>query len=145
MRIEEKYRDFRKAFRSFDKNYDGDLSFKEFMQGLENIGIKLKYKDYRLIFEAIDYDKAEEIDFNKFCLLNTDKSKRLRMDDIIARTKSLAQKGLLNSGKPPSGKSQPLHPGFADGVIPKNKSMESFTKDVTEESERMKILNKRKK
>lgn len=41
MRLEEKFRDYRHAFRSFDTNYDGTLSFKEFMTGLENIGVRL--------------------------------------------------------------------------------------------------------
>jgi Ca2+-binding EF-hand superfamily protein len=55
-RIEEKFKDFRKAFRSFDKNFDGGLNFKEFITGMDGIGIKLKLTDYRLIFDAIDYD-----------------------------------------------------------------------------------------
>jgi Ca2+-binding EF-hand superfamily protein len=63
------------AFRSVDKNYDGGLSFKEFIFGLENLGIKLKYEDFRLVFNAIDFDDTREIDFRKFCLLNTDKVK----------------------------------------------------------------------
>lgn len=42
MRIEEKFKDFRHAFRSFDKNFDGGLNFKEFITGMEGIGVKLK-------------------------------------------------------------------------------------------------------
>lgn len=56
VRIEEKFKDFRHAFRSFDKNFDGGLNFKEFITGMEGIGMKLKISDYRLIFEALDYD-----------------------------------------------------------------------------------------
>lgn len=72
-RIEEKFKDFRQAFRSFDKNFDGSLNFKEFIQGMEGIGVTLKLSDYRLIFDTIDYDGGAEIDFSKFCLLNTDR------------------------------------------------------------------------
>jgi len=50
MRIEEKFKDFRHAFRGFDRNYDGNLSFKEFMSGLENIGIRLSLEDFLKIF-----------------------------------------------------------------------------------------------
>ena len=77
-RIEEKFKDFRIAFRSFDKNFDGSLNFKEFITGMEGIGVKLKLSDYRLIFDAIDYDGEAEIDFSKFCLLNTDRKQDLQ-------------------------------------------------------------------
>lgn len=75
LRIEEKFKDFRHAFRSFDKNYDGNLSFKEFMTGLENIGIRLSLEDFLKIFQVLDYNQSNDIDFSKFCLLNTDKMK----------------------------------------------------------------------
>lgn len=78
MRIEEKFKDFRHAFRSFDKNFDGGLNFKEFITGMEGIGVKLKIQDYRLLFDALDYDKEGEIGFFKFCLLNTDRKKDLQ-------------------------------------------------------------------
>jgi Ca2+-binding EF-hand superfamily protein len=69
-RIEERFKDFRHAFRSFDKNFDGGLNFKEFITGMESIGVKLKLSDYRLIFDAVDYDNEGEIGFSKFCLFN---------------------------------------------------------------------------
>ena len=72
-RIEEKFKDFRHAFRNFDRDFGGSLDFKEFIQGMECIGVKLKLDDYRLIFEMIDYDNEGSIDFGKFCLLNSDK------------------------------------------------------------------------
>ena len=108
MRIEEKFKDFRKGFRSFDKNYDGNLNFKEFMQGLENIGIKLVYDDYKRVFSFVDFDGKGDIDFNKFCLLNTDKN-----------SNHLRSRG--QGGKPPL---RPVQ-------VPKNKSMHEFTADVT--------------
>jgi Ca2+-binding EF-hand superfamily protein len=40
---------------------------------MEGIGVKLKLEDYRLIFDTIDYDGEGDIDFTKFCYLNTDK------------------------------------------------------------------------
>jgi len=74
-RMEEKFKDYRMAFRSFDCNFDGSISFKEFMIGLENMGVKLSYEDFKLVFKFVDFDESQEIDFNKFCLLNTDKVK----------------------------------------------------------------------
>jgi len=56
IRIEEKYRDFRSAFRAIDKDFGGHLEFKEFMMALEEIGIKLRLSDFKLIFDALDYD-----------------------------------------------------------------------------------------
>ena len=76
-RIEEKFKDFRHAFRSFDKDFGGSLDFKEFITGMEEIGIKLKLPDYRRVFDTVDYDGKGEIDFNKFCLLNTDRKNDL--------------------------------------------------------------------
>jgi len=49
------------------------LDFKEFIIGLEGIGIRLKLEDCRLIFETLDYNDQGDIDFSKFCLLNTDR------------------------------------------------------------------------
>lgn len=63
------------AFRAFDKNFDGGLNFKEFITGMEDIGIKLKLSDLRLIFDTIDYNNEGEIGFSKFCLLNTDRKR----------------------------------------------------------------------
>jgi hypothetical protein len=72
-RIEEKFKGFRQAFRSFDKDFGGSLDYKEFILGLEGVGIRFKLEDCRIIFETLDYDGAGEIDFSKFCMLNTDR------------------------------------------------------------------------
>ena len=56
LKLEEKFKNYRNAFRSFDKNYDGNLNFKEFMSGLENIGIRLSLQDFKKIFDYIDHD-----------------------------------------------------------------------------------------
>jgi Ca2+-binding EF-hand superfamily protein len=72
-RILEKYKGFREAFRKMDKNFDGSLNFREFMQGMQEMGIALTLPDYRLIFDKIDFDNEGEIDYFKFCLLDYDK------------------------------------------------------------------------
>ena len=56
-RIEEKFKDFRIAFRSIDKDFGGSIDFKEFVIGMDSIGVKLRLDDYKLIFETIDFDE----------------------------------------------------------------------------------------
>lgn len=72
-RIIEKYRGFTEAFRRFDKNFDGSLEFREFVQGMNEMGINLTLPDYRLLFDKIDFNNEQEIDYFKFCLLDYDK------------------------------------------------------------------------
>ena len=74
-RILEKHKGFTYAFRRFDKNFDGSLNFREFVQGMGELGINLNLADYRLIFDTIDYNEEYEIDYFKFCLLDYDKEK----------------------------------------------------------------------
>jgi Ca2+-binding EF-hand superfamily protein len=62
-RIEEKFKDFRHAFRNFDKDFGGSIDFKEFILGMESIGVRLKLADYRIIFEYIDHDNKGIFDF----------------------------------------------------------------------------------
>ena len=72
-RIEEKFRDYRQAFRNIDKDYGGTLEFKEFITSFEEMGIRLKIDDFKMIFDALDYDGRGQVDFNKFCYLNADR------------------------------------------------------------------------
>ena len=73
-RFEQKFKDYRQAFRCFDINFDGDLEFQEFVQGLQFCGIAMPYSDYRTVYNTLNYDNSGYIDFQKFCLINTDKS-----------------------------------------------------------------------
>jgi Ca2+-binding EF-hand superfamily protein len=73
-KIEERYKDYRLAFRNFDKNFDGGVNFKEFVNGMENMGVSLHLEDFRRIFLALDTNNDGEITFVKFCLLNADLS-----------------------------------------------------------------------
>jgi hypothetical protein len=41
--------------------------------GLVEMGVDLNLSDYRLIFDKIDYNEEGEIDYFKFCLLDTGK------------------------------------------------------------------------
>lgn len=48
------------------------MSFPEFIAGCEQAGIKFSVHDFKYAYDAIDYDAAGEVNFQKFCLLNTD-------------------------------------------------------------------------
>lgn len=56
------------------------------MNGLENVEIRLELEDFKRVFETVDYDHKGEIDFNKFCLLNADRSQDIR--DLITEIQS---------------------------------------------------------
>ena len=100
------------------------MDFKEFILGLEQIGIKLKLADYRLIFDAIDYDQKGEVNFTKFCLLNTD-----RKSDLLKLKQAHANQQQSVKGKPPLAPVNGQHPLFGDN-IPKNKDINGFTRDI---------------
>ena len=55
-RINEKFKGFTQAFRSFDRNYDGILNFREFVRGMNLMGINLNLNDYKLLFDKIDFN-----------------------------------------------------------------------------------------
>lgn len=97
-RFEQKFKDYRQAFRSFDINYDGMLEFQEFVQGLQFCGIAMSYKDFRSVFNTLNYDSSGYIDFRKFCLINIDKSNDI--DRLIRMTKrNKEQLGQLEAEK----------------------------------------------
>jgi Ca2+-binding EF-hand superfamily protein len=72
-KIIEKFKGFRECFRRLDKDFSGSLNFREFVQGMNEIGFEISLSDYRLLFDQIDFDEAGEIDYFKFCLLDFDK------------------------------------------------------------------------
>jgi Ca2+-binding EF-hand superfamily protein len=84
MRFEQKFKDYRMAFRHFDVNFDGTVEFHEFVGGLESCGINMPYADYRLVWDLINYDCAKELNFLKFCLINMDKTNNVL--DLIKKT-----------------------------------------------------------
>ena len=138
VRIEEKYKDFRQAFRGLDKDFGGSLDFKEFVVGCEQIGIRLKLEDFKLIFEAIDYDNKGDIDFTKFCLLNTDRKINIKALKEQSASQKSDVSGSIHSknSKPPlarmsvTGSSVSGNPLFGDGNIPKNKDLSKFVSNI---------------
>lgn len=44
------------------------------MAGCEFCGIHLTLDQFKKVWSILDYDENDEIDFNEFCLINTDKT-----------------------------------------------------------------------
>lgn len=61
------------------------LEFQEFVRGLQFCGIAMPLSDYRIVYNLINYDNAPYIDFQKFCLINIDKSNDIKK--VIEETK----------------------------------------------------------
>lgn len=40
---------------------------------MDDIGFQISLSDFRILFDQIDFDRAGEIDYFKFCLLDYDK------------------------------------------------------------------------
>ena len=87
LRFEQKFRDYRMAFRHFDMNFDGTIEFEEFVQGMEFCGIAMSLSEYKKVFDLINYDNADFINFQKFCLINVDKSNNIFR--LIEETKKI--------------------------------------------------------
>ena len=48
----------------------------------------MPYNDYRTVYNTLNYDNSGYIDFQKFCLINIDKSNDInRLIQIAKRTK----------------------------------------------------------
>jgi len=64
---EERTRQLRELYNSFDKNGDGKVSLKEFEKGLGRLGITLTRASLERIFAEIDEDADRAVSFDEFC------------------------------------------------------------------------------
>ena len=67
IKIEEKFKNYREAFRRFNVDFNDYISFSEFCKRLESIGISLKLSDYRQVYDLIDENKNGQISYTEFC------------------------------------------------------------------------------
>ena len=72
-KIKEKFKSFREAFRTFDKDFDGKLHFQEIVEGLENMGVTLDFDQFKIFYDFLDTDGDGSIDFHEFCKINLEK------------------------------------------------------------------------
>jgi Ca2+-binding EF-hand superfamily protein len=75
MKIEEKFKDYRRCFRSFEKVSDRFMKLNEFAIGCENIGIRLSLEEFKHVYNLLDSEQTGNIDFSQFCKINSDKPK----------------------------------------------------------------------
>ncbi|CAI2361416.1 unnamed protein product [Moneuplotes crassus] len=72
VKIDEKFKDYKDAFRAFDNDYSGNIGFTELVEGLETMGILLELESMKKLFNYLDVNKDGEINFNEFCRLHYD-------------------------------------------------------------------------
>jgi Ca2+-binding EF-hand superfamily protein len=73
------------AFRRYDQNGDGEISFDEFVALLEDLGDGLSDAERRLAFDATDHDDNGSIDFKSSRLGGTTPERanlKMRFDPI---------------------------------------------------------------
>ena len=61
------------AFKFFDVNSNGDISFNEFRLGCENLGIKFTKDELRRVYNYMDSKSNGWIDYKLFCNLCEEK------------------------------------------------------------------------
>lgn len=72
-KIIERFPTLTTAFRFFDTDFNQVVSFNEFVQGLENLRIKIAYDDMKKIFQYIDTNSDGVIAYEEFCSLCEEK------------------------------------------------------------------------
>jgi Ca2+-binding EF-hand superfamily protein len=65
-KCEEKSKQIRKIFRTFDENHDGKVTYAEFRQGLRGLGFQLPDADFNALVKHVDDDGSGALDYNEF-------------------------------------------------------------------------------
>ena len=89
----ERFKTFSQAFRFFDVNSHGKVSFDQFVIALETLQVKLSSKDLTLIFRYLDVDHKGHIDYNDFCNLSDER--RMKMDPAAQMLKEYKETGVI--------------------------------------------------
>eukprot|EP00347_Sterkiella_histriomuscorum_P010064 403338822 len=72
-KLMEKFNSLSAAFRFFDANLNQSISFNEFYNALDHLGIKISTEDSKKIFDYLDTDKNNAVSYNEFCELSEEK------------------------------------------------------------------------
>jgi len=73
-------------FRFFDKDYDNDVSFKEFRVACDEMDLRFSNEDIKILFGYLDKDGGGTIGYNEF--LNLSDEKRLGLDPMVNISKN---------------------------------------------------------
>jgi len=65
-------------FRFFDRNFDNEISFKEFRVVCEELDLRFTADDTKLLFEMLDIEQNGIVGFHEF--LNIAEENRLNLD-----------------------------------------------------------------
>ena len=66
VKIDEKYKNYRDAFRAFDSDFSGVIGFTELVEGLEAMGILLQLDRMKQLFNFLDTNQDGVINFSEF-------------------------------------------------------------------------------
>ena len=69
-KIEQKYKNYKEAFKAIDINRNGIIEFREFFQGLDEMGLLLKLENTKRLFDYIDSGNKNKITFKDFLKIN---------------------------------------------------------------------------
>ena len=70
-KIEAKSSRLTSVFRYFDANHDSMVSYTEFRQGLQNLGVVLSDQDFTTLVQTVDVDGQGTVDYNEFACVHT--------------------------------------------------------------------------
>lgn len=69
-KIEQKYKTYSDAFKALDVNRNKVIEFREFFQGLDEMGLLLKLEKTKQLFDFIDSKRSGKITFKDFLKIN---------------------------------------------------------------------------
>eukprot|EP00347_Sterkiella_histriomuscorum_P014538 403360494 len=94
-KIYERFPNINAAFRFFDSNYDQEIHFNEFAQGIEYLRLKLSYEDIWKIYRYMDTNGDGHIGYSEFCQLCEEKWRNIDPFETLQSHKEQQQKRLI--------------------------------------------------
>ena len=76
-KINERFNSINAAFRFFDSDYDQNINFNDFAQGVEYLRVKLSYEDIWKIYRYLDTNGDGQISYSEFCQLCEEKWRKI--------------------------------------------------------------------